>query len=269
MKIVDILTESIIFETVDFWIPSESKHGMGPCPFCKDGIDGYTLDIGDEYYYFDNKPETAREVAVEILSRNPTAVELKDDLRIYTQFMNDQTHEGNRKTIQDQIDVVNKKYRKIKKEAMTLARENLKNVGPDECRYCEGTGESEQQLSKAPSLNVANGNLGIILQLLGLKNDGDWGGEIAWKDADSIKRRMLMRVNNTDKDNYTRSASNTQKDYGMQKTKDDDGLTKISRKKGATMIDFGIGEKQVQSYVDRLVELLDYATKNEVDISWG
>ena len=152
----------------------------------------------------------------------------------------------------------------LEKEAEKIFKGGFEKI---DCRACEGTGEYEQQLSDAPEMNVSNRNARVVMDILGL--EFDYAGTIKLKQIPELKRR-LIQFKNTDKatDAYTRDTTKSQ-DTRMVKTKGDDGVTKIEPRKGATMIDVGISPEQVQSYVDWLMLIFDYAQKKNAEISWG
>lgn len=262
MKISNILTESITF-----WIPSESNYGVGDCEYCKNGINGYELDIGDEYYHFDERPRSVNELASHILSKDKEAQVLRHDIDWYSLHMKGQTDDRVITSFKEEIDKRKRKYRKYKKIAMKKAKDNLPNVGADECRMCDGKGERERELSDAPELNVSNSNAAVIMKMLGVEYD--YSGGIDPEDIPAIKRRLIQLVNDPNGiSSYTRDPSTSQSTK-MVKTKDDSGITKIAPKKGATMIDMGLPKEQIQSYVDRILPILDYAQKKKVEVVWG
>ncbi len=267
MKLKDILTESFIQESVTFFVPGESNYGMGPCTHCKDGVDGYTLDVGDDHFYFDEKPTSSLDLTRKMLNQNPTVDKIKKRMRGYTIARDAQTNDEFKQKLQDAIDDLKLHYGKLKKKANRIAKNNMRNIGPDECRACNGSGESEQELSDVPELNVANDNARIVVDMMGL--EFDHSGEIKPEQIPVIKRRLL-KIKNQGGDAYTRDDEYDDGDRGMQRTKDSEtGVTTISRKKGLKMYGQGVDTEKVMRYVDEMLKVLDYAQKKNSEISWG
>jgi len=268
MKLSDILTESIILESITFWIPDESKYGMGKCPFCDDGIDGYHSKVGN--YYSGKKPTSYKEIADSRIRWDELLKRLKARLEFQTEFKN--ANKGQPEDFQTRVDdSINKITKAI--ELRTSRHEAVAkrifdggfDAGP--CQACDGTQEYEQQLSTAPELNVANTNARVVLDILGL--EFDYSGSIPAKDIPTLRRRLIQFSNSKGSaDAYTRDYEKSQSTT-MRKSKDADGITRLEPKKGATMIDMGLSKEQIRGYVDRLMPLLDYAQKKDVDITWG
>ena len=130
------------------------------------------------------------------------------------------------------------------------------------CSRCHGTGKTEEEVSDAPELNVSNANGYAIQEMLGL--DPDYSGTIYNKDLPQIMRR-LIELKNKGSSEYTQEPSVSR--GPMRKSKDDQGITKISP--GATSHDFGRSQGQVDRYIDELIKMVQFAQKNNAHISWG
>jgi hypothetical protein len=130
------------------------------------------------------------------------------------------------------------------------------------CFYCKGTGKEEDIMSDAPELQVSNANGDIIQQMLGL--DPDYSGVIYNKDLPDIMRRLIM-LKNKGSQQYTKDAS---VDRGaMRRQSDDQGVARIGR--GPTMYDAGRSQSQVDRYIDKLIEIIQFAQKNNTSVGWG
>jgi len=130
------------------------------------------------------------------------------------------------------------------------------------CFYCRGTGKEEDIMSDAPELQVSNANGKIIQQMLGL--DPDYSGVIYNKDLPNVMRRLIL-LKNKDTQQYT--VDPKQERRSVQKWTDDQGITHISR--GASMYDMGTSQAQIDRYIDRLIEIIQFAQKNNTSVGWG
>ena len=132
----------------------------------------------------------------------------------------------------------------------------------DTCYYCGGTGKEEDTVSDAPELQVSNANGEEIQRMLGL--NPDYSGIIHNKDLPDIMRRLIM-LKNKGSQQHTQDAS---VDRGvMRRQSDDQGVAHIGR--GPTMYDAGRSQSQVDRYIDRLIEIIQFAQKNNTSIGWG
>ena len=98
--------------------------------------------------------------------------------------------------------------------------------------------------------------------MLGL--DPDYSGVIYNKELPELMRK-LIKVKNLDISSHT-------KDTSIEKSQikpytDERGVTHIGS--GPTMIDVGRSYSQVNSYVDRLIEIVQFAIKNKANLGWA
>jgi hypothetical protein len=130
------------------------------------------------------------------------------------------------------------------------------------CENCEGSGKKLETISSAPELQVSNSNGYAIQEMLGL--DPDYSGVIYNKELPELMRK-LIKVKNLDISSHT-------KDTSIEKSQikpytDERGVTHIGS--GPTMIDVGRSHSQVNSYVDRLIEIVQFAIKNKANLGWA
>jgi len=111
-------------------------------------------------------------------------------------------------------------------------------------------------------MNVANSNGYEIQRMLELEPDEY--GYVANEDLPAIMQK-LMKLKNGDTSSHTRDSETSQGE--MRKRTSADNVTTIGR--GPTMMDMGRSQSQINSYVDRLMKLVQYAQKNNYGISWG
>jgi hypothetical protein len=131
-----------------------------------------------------------------------------------------------------------------------------------ECGMCHGNGEYKDFKSEAPELNVANGNAMEIQRMLGL--DADYSGAIKHADLPAFKRQ-LIKIKNGDISSHVQDPK---KEVGKMRTyTDDTGQSRIGR--GATVHDMGRSRAQVERYIDSLLSIMDFAQKNNLDVTWA
>jgi hypothetical protein len=131
-----------------------------------------------------------------------------------------------------------------------------------ECGMCKGAGKVKDFKSDAPELNVANGNAMEIQRMLGL--DPDYSGAIKNADIPAF-RRQLIKIKNGDMSSHV---VEPKKEVGKMKAyTDDKGQSRIGR--GATMHDMGRSHSQVERYIDSLLSIMDFAQKNNLDVTWA
>lgn len=129
------------------------------------------------------------------------------------------------------------------------------------CEYCKGR-KVFTDYEMPVELNVSNANAQAIIDMLGL--EFDYSGYIPPERMPEL-RRKLIKLKNGEIDAYTKEP--TKQQGPVRRYKDDDGMDRIGR--GATVYDFGRSNEQVKRYIDKLLELLDFAQKNDAIVTWG
>ena len=131
-----------------------------------------------------------------------------------------------------------------------------------ECGMCKGKGTTEEWRSDADELNVSNANAWGIQEMLGL--DPDYSGAIKKEQFPAIRRR-LIKLKNSDISSHTIAPTKTGGD--TKAYKDDQGQSRIG--KTVAVHDMGRSHAQVERYIDKLLNLMDFAAKNDCDLVWG
>lgn len=131
------------------------------------------------------------------------------------------------------------------------------------CVYCQGKGVESDEKWEFPSLDVSNANLRAIEAMLDLPDEGDSSGMIQHGDIPQMKRKLIM-LKNKGSDHLTRDSTMQQQRVVGQ---DEHGNTSIGM--GAKMYDMGLSQSQIDRYVDSLMEILDFAQKNEMNVTWA
>jgi len=134
--------------------------------------------------------------------------------------------------------------------------------GTHKCDYCHGAGTVKAFKAEGPEMNVANSNGYEIMKMAGLEQDEY--GHVAHADLPALMQR-LMKLKNGDTSDYTRDPETSKGE--MKRQMQSGNVTAIGR--GPTMVDMGRSQGQVSGYIDRLMKIVQYAQKNNHDISWG
>ena len=266
MKIADFLTESI-----DFWVPDAPRANVvKDCFICHgSGKDsGYSIIKNNKNRKWTNSTDSSKiEREIEKYDKYLKKLEnLQWSLMDYTSGSYDKQVADVARQKMKALDIkIDNRYKRIKQQRDALI--NNAEFKQYDCGLCNGTGKDERNESEAPSMNVSNANASVILNMLGI--EFDYGGSIPVSIIPGIKRR-LIKLKNQGIDQYTRDTTVSQTDHGMKKTKDhESGITTIAPSKGPTMIDVGLSASQIESYVERIMPILDYAQEHNMDVGWG
>ena len=131
----------------------------------------------------------------------------------------------------------------------------------EKCVYCQGTGKETEDHWDFPSLDVSYDNLRAIQDMLGL--DDDSSGMIDHGDIPQMKRALIV-LKNKGSEQYTKDSSVQQSRVVGQ---DEYGNTSIGM--GARMHDMGRSHAQVERYIEKLMDILDFAQKNDMNVTWA
>lgn len=135
-----------------------------------------------------------------------------------------------------------------------------------ECRLCRGEGKILDEVPTGPELNVANRNATVILKMIGI--EPDYAGEIP-KDKLADIRRTLIKIKNQGVDKFTIEPKHEPSKLIGRDVVDDDGIKKIQPRYGAGIMDLGLSPEQIERYIDVLIDMIDFAQKNNATIGWG
>ncbi len=130
------------------------------------------------------------------------------------------------------------------------------------CVYCQGTGKETEEKWEFPSLDVSYDNMRSITDMMGLE-DEDSSGMIWHKDIPGIIRRLIV-LKNKDSSRFTQEPSQQQ---DRRVTQNDDGVTQISM--GPKMYHGGRNQAQIDRYIDSMMEILTFAQKNNMNVTWA
>ncbi len=141
-----------------------------------------------------------------------------------------------------------------------------KHPNGDTCVPCRGTGKFKDYECDGPEMQVSNSN-GFAIQrdVLGVE-DPDYVGSIPTEQLPALRRKLIKMIN-VDKDRESMHKRTTDSQGEMRRTGTNDNVTSIGR--GARMVDIGRSDSQVLSYAKRLLDLVDYAMKNDLHVTWA
>lgn len=158
------------------------------------------------------------------------------------------------------------RYKKIETDCTICGGTGKENYGGTigTCEYCHGTGKYKTEESLYPELNVSNSNARIILDMLGIPDNGNGlVGDIPNSQLPEFKRK-LIKLKNSNINSYTRNPET----YGGKTFVDRSG--EVPRiKKTATIHDFGTSTSQITRYIDELLRVIDVAQKENGDLFWA
>lgn len=141
--------------------------------------------------------------------------------------------------------------------------------GPGPCFICNQTGYWTDHQSTAPEMNLSNVN--AIAAMVALGYEEDYGYKIIPEEIPALKQKIMMLLNKEGAlDAHTTPVTDDQKDFGMVRSKDPEtGIDKIERKKGARMIGPGRDVGYLSNVFERMLLVLDYAQKHNMEISFA
>jgi hypothetical protein len=126
------------------------------------------------------------------------------------------------------------------------------------CPFCHGSGVELMEESDAPSLNLANDNAMLLLQVLGLQPE--FYGEMGLAQA----RRAVMRARSrSDLTPFTREDETV---HGRPRT-NEDGSVELRPLRVHTQ---GVTMNRLESYIDRFAAFVEEsASRGATEIHWG
>lgn len=128
------------------------------------------------------------------------------------------------------------------------------------CYDCFGAKTITDTEYKFPSMGVSNENAQIVCDLIGVEYDSH--GWIAPEHIPAILRRLIY-VKNKPTDGFERESSENQGTV-MDRTGE---IPQIRRT--ATLIDAGVSADQVMRYIDKMIEICQWAKQNDCGVSWA
>lgn len=150
-----------------------------------------------------------------------------------------------------------------------IPKDNIDNVEPIKCRACNGEGETEET-DVGPELNVANRNANVLLQVLGFEVDpSDLYGQVDNSKLPELRRTIIKLLNKDGISRYSIEPHKSGGNFDRRSIKGDDGITRIAARKTSGMYDMGLSEERIRRYLTDMLEIIEYAQKNSLDISWG
>ena len=131
------------------------------------------------------------------------------------------------------------------------------------CSFCKGTGKVTEWVSDSPEMQVSNSN-GYAIQRDILGVEPDYAGSVMNDQLPVIRKKLLRMVNQeSQRSSMQKAPSQSQKQWTSQ----EDNVTTIHR--GAQMHDMGRSDEQVLTYAQQLLDIVDYAMKNDCHLTWA
>jgi predicted nucleic-acid-binding Zn-ribbon protein len=130
------------------------------------------------------------------------------------------------------------------------------------CEDCGGTEFETDTVYDFPCLDVSIQNAAIIKKILGCIDDDDDCGLIENHELPNMMRR-LIKLKNTSTNDFSRDRSENRR-VSIDRT----GNIPTIRS-GPRMIDMGVPQSQITQYIDRLIEIVNWAINNKAVVSWA
>jgi hypothetical protein len=141
-----------------------------------------------------------------------------------------------------------------------------KDANDMECQYCHGAGKREQYEPTVPTLNVANRNGELILQMMGVPFDHS--GIIKNEKLPEVKRRLLALKNQDRKRSQFEIPDEEfkgKKETYVDKSGD---VPRIGTRGGAQVYSMGVRPEQINRYIDSMLNMIEVAQKEKMDLMW-
>ncbi len=137
------------------------------------------------------------------------------------------------------------------------------------CTDCGGTGFFTKTEYDLPEMNVSNRNAGVIASMLGFDHPEDYSH--GWIPPENLPdaRRKLIRILNDENEAFGHTIEPSETSSKTTYVDRSGDVPEIKTQGGARMIDAGVSRSQIHSYATRLLELIDWAQKNNCGISWA
>lgn len=139
--------------------------------------------------------------------------------------------------------------------------------GDDSCEMCDGTGKSMGWVDNGPELNVSNGNAAAICQALGLPLDSDdCSGAVSPEKIPELRRKLIALKNAKNNPLIEPDSKSQSFTRGIDRSGD---VPQITTRRGPEMYHMGRTSDQVMRYVDKLLEICEFAQKNGYWLTWA
>ena len=131
------------------------------------------------------------------------------------------------------------------------------------CELCKGTGKQKEV--DQPEMNLSNTNAGAVLSFLGYPQD--YSGVIPNQDLQKHLMRMYQ-IQKMDEPSGLESPGHIQRPVKAVVKDPNTGVPTIT-KQGATIYHMGRTPQQVKSYINKLIEIFEFAKKNNAVVTWA
>lgn len=139
---------------------------------------------------------------------------------------------------------------------------------PMDCDFCDGKKERDEWVSSSPELQVSNSNgFAIVRELFG--QEPDYMGHIKNEDLPELRRKLIGMINSEKhRSPLRKDPTDNDKARSMVSHGTEGNVTKIG-KSGPRMVDMGRTDEQVKRYAHKMLEIVEYAMKHNLIISWA
>lgn len=134
-----------------------------------------------------------------------------------------------------------------------------------ECDMCDGKKEIKEYIYPYKRLNVSNDNALQILDMVQANMRGEYAGALK-KEELPVVRRRLVQLMNQGADQHTQEPS---VDRGQMGANGTNGNVYSIGRQGPTMYHMGRSQDQVNRYIQSLLNIIDFAQKNDAVVVWN
>lgn len=129
-----------------------------------------------------------------------------------------------------------------------------------DCGYCKGKGEAEEEFTNCPTLRMSYMNLDLLCDMLGMEPEAH--GWIPPEQVADLKARIVDKMTQRDKSQFTKPASDTQRPASLSW----DGEAKSA---GPRMIGGAQTPEMADKRFDRILEIVNWALQHGSGLSWA
>lgn len=138
---------------------------------------------------------------------------------------------------------------------------NDDDIAEYECGLCKGLGKIKDYKAPYQQLNISNSNAMAVLSALGLPED--YSGAIPDEQLPAIRRRLIQMKNSKNTGLELDSYTSRERRVG----RDENGIPQITS--GPEIHSSGRTRDQIDRYIDSLLDIIDFAQKNNATVTWA
>ncbi len=145
---------------------------------------------------------------------------------------------------------------------------NIYGDEKEECGYCEGKGKTHEHVSDSPELQVSNSNARSIIEDIFGKHY-DYSGVVEPREFAALRQKLIGMINSEDRrSSMHKNTTDNVKSRKMVRKGTEQTVAHIGHDE-PRMVDMGRNDEQVLRYAQRMLDMIEYAQKHNLIISWA